>query len=241
MTQPAILLTRPEEGAAWFAQALRARLGPGVVILSSPVLGIVPTGIVPDMTGDPLPVFTSRHGVDHCGLAGRGPCYAVGAATGQAAAAAGFVPRCAEGDVDTLLARILDDAPDCPLIHLRGDPAAGDLVARLRAAGFEARDCIVYRQAPRALSAEALALLDGDRPVILPLFSPQTAAQITRMHRGRAPLTVVAISENTAQAAHGLGAARVIVAAHPSMAAMGNAVCDLFDAGDVLETGEGAA
>lgn len=240
MTQPAILLTRPGDGAGRFADALRARLGAGVVIVTSPVLEIVPTGAMPQMADGALPVFTSRQGVAHCGLTGSGPCYTVGDATARAAEAAGFTAISADGDVEALLARILADAPDRPLIHLRGEPASGDLVGRLRRAGLPARDCVVYRQAARALSAQALALLDGEKPVVLPLFSPQSAAQFSHAHRGRAPLLVVAISDKTAEAASNLVADRVIVAAKPDMDAMRDAVIGLFDAGELLETGESA-
>lgn len=239
MTLPAILLTRPADGADRFAAALRDRLGDRITIVSAPVLDIVGTGAVPALSDDPVPVFTSRHGVAH-GPKGKGLCYAVGDATARAASRAGYGAVSAAGDVEALFQRILTDAPARPLLHLRGDPSTGDLAARLRAAGLTARDCIVYRQAPRPLTAQARALLDRESAVILPLFSPRSAAQFATEPRGLAPLRVAAISDRVAEAAQPMGPERLIVAARPDMPAMVDAVLGLFDASELLEARPGA-
>lgn len=240
MSQPAILLTRPEEGARRFAARLRAAIGDAAEIIISPVLELVPTGARPDMAGDPVPVFSSRHGVAFCGLTGPGRCFTVGAATAEAARDAGFAPLSADADVEALLALILSDPPARPLIHLRGSPSAGDLVARLNAAGLSARDCVVYRQAPRPLTGAACALVQGDRPVIVPLFSPASAAclvdQLRQLPGPLAPLRLIAISQNAADAAAALASGRITVAARPDMPSMLACVQAQFAATVTLET-----
>lgn len=80
---------------------------------------------------------------------------------------------------------------------------------------------VVYDQTAVPPSAEALGVLAGSAPVILPLFSPRSARLAAAAAAGaRAPLLPVAIS---AAAAHAWGAARAEptrLALRPDAAAM---------------------
>ncbi|SEQ86074.1 uroporphyrinogen-III synthase [Thalassovita taeanensis] len=227
-----ILLTRPEEDAARFAEAVRARLGAGVRIILSPVMRIVQGGDVPD--AERL-IFTSRHAVTAAGP-GRGRrCYAVGEATGRAAQAAGFDVISAGGDAEALIRRILADGEVGPLLHLRGEHALGEIAGRLTAAGCETHEAVVYRQVETPLSEQAKMALKGENPVIVPLFSPRSARLFGAGHLGHAPVLVAAMSEQVAGALAGVPLAGLEVARTPDAEAMLDAVERLMAAATRLE------
>lgn len=86
-------------------------------------------------------------------------------------------------------------------MHLHGEHTRGDVAARLRAAGLAVEARMVYRQVELPLSDTAHALLQGEAPVILPLFSPRSARLLAgQIEPPRAPCRIVAISTATAQA-----------------------------------------
>lgn len=236
---PAILLTRPADAAARFAEKLRARLG-DVPIVISPLLRI-------EWRQAPLPggtpIFTSPNGVEgflRAGGVARGACWCVGEATARAARAAGFAARASGGDAAALTADILASGETGPFAHLRGVHIAADLAATLRESGCVVEEAVVYDQIAQNLSDEALALLNGGNPVVLPLFSPRTAGQFAREHRGAAPLFVATMSAAVSKALGPFEPVRICQAARPDAAAMADAAERLFAAALHLE-GEGAA
>lgn len=234
---PAILLTRPTEGAARFADALRARLE-SVSIVTSPVLRIEGTDARPDLSDDPVLVFTSVNGVEHGGLSGASrKALCVGDATARAARDAGFDSISAGGDLRDLVAMIAADPPRKPVLHLRGAHASGDLMTDLAALGVQARETVVYQQSTQPLSVRALAVLDGKTTVIVPLFSPRSARALADQHRGQAPLDIVAISDAAAQAAAELPRRNLTVAAEPTAQAMIDAICRRYTIYQSLEGG----
>ncbi|MDQ2090349.1 uroporphyrinogen-III synthase [Marimonas arenosa] len=231
---PAILLTRPAPAAAQFAATLRARLG-DVVIVVSPLLDIAWT---PAPVVDGVPVFTSRHGVEgflRAGGRAAGACWCVGEATASAAARSGFTPRSAQGDAAALVAAILASGDPGPFLHVRGAHTRGDVAARLRDAGRAVQEAVVYDQIAQDLNVEARQLLESENPVIVPLFSPRTAAQFADSHHGMAPLFVAAMSDAVRDALGVLPTVRVVVARRPDINAMTDAVEGLFDAALQLE------
>lgn len=92
-------------------------------------------------------------------------------------------------------------------------------------------DVVVYAQEQQTLTAEAQAVLQGHIPVLVPLFSPRSAAifaaELARI-RGHSPLFVAAMSDEVARALH-IKAARISVAGTPDAAAMLNCVMLLFE------------
>ena len=123
--------------------------------------------------------------------------------------------------------------PATPLLHLRGAHAVTDLAGRLTAEGLACDEAVVYAQRERPPTPEALAVLAGNVPVLVPLFSPRSArlaAQAVRAARRDgpgAPLHAVAISEAAArQWRTGCAGddARVIVAASPDARGMTEAL-----------------
>ena len=244
-TMPVILLTRPAPGAQETADALRARLG-AVDIVFSPLLRI---GWVPARLSNrtATPIFTSRNGVAGFLASGgiaRGPCWCVGEATAETAQGAGFTPRAAEGDAESLIAMMLESGDKGPFQHYRGAHARGNVADRLSAAGHPTSAEVVYSQDTCELTDEASALLEGEAPVIVPLFSPRTAAQFasayTGIHAASAPVFAAVMSVAVGDELEQLPLAQVETAVRPDAAAMLDATERLFTASLRLEGGSGA-
>ena len=216
MTRPVILLTRPEASSRRMAAILAARFGDRVDLCLSPLMNIVLDARLPYLDGIRTLIFTSANGVAAY-MAAQGPktlpCYTVGDATAHAAQEAGLRATSAGGDAEALIARIIADHAPGPMLHLRGAHARGDIAERLSAQGCPVSQAIVYHQYAQPLSDHAASLLQGDRPVILPLFSPRSATLLANATI-TAPVYVVAMSSNVADSVrfpveHG------VIAPHP--------------------------
>ncbi|CUH65051.1 uroporphyrinogen-III synthase [Thalassovita gelatinovora] len=229
-----LLLTRPLASSQRFAAQLRERLGDLPVVIS-PVLRIDPISPGPDLIDAQTLIFTSQNALGAV-PAGQGRrCYVVGPATAVAARAKGFEVIAEERDAETLFQRILADAPQEPLLHLRGRHARGHLADRLTAAGIATRARVVYEQLETALSEDAKTLLAGDQAVIVPLFSPRSAKLFSAQHVGNAPLLIAALSEAVVAALGELPVFQVDHALSPDSGAMIDTIEGLIDAGRALE------
>ncbi|SMO98750.1 uroporphyrinogen-III synthase [Thalassovita litoralis] len=231
--RPSILLTRPKDGAERFAAQLRARVGGNLRIVSSPLLDIVPIGTAPDISAYRGLILTSVNAVPF-GAPGV-KCYTVGDATADAARRAGMEPISAGADAQVLIRRILADAPKGPLLHLRGEHARGQIAQTLTAAGIPTDERVVYAQMGVPLSDAAQTLLNGDLPVIVPLFSPRTAGLFAKQYTGVAPVWAVAISDAAAQELRNSPIARIFVANAPNAQAMLELIEGLIDADTCIE------
>ncbi|MFN4157230.1 MAG: uroporphyrinogen-III synthase [Gemmobacter sp.] len=218
--RPPVLLTRPAAQSARFASQMQARFGPLEVVIS-PLMA--PVFLRPDLPAGPFDavIFTSETGVAAARAAGwalPGLAVCVGDRTAAAATEAGFAARSAGGDAEALVAMLRAGSGAGRLLHLRAAEARGDVAARLTAAGFPTDEAAVYDQRPAPLSEAARALLAGDRAVVVPLFSPRSAALLAVAARGcPAPLWVAAFSPAVAA---GIAAARMVVAARPEAIAL---------------------
>lgn len=191
-----LLLTRPEMQSRAFLAALAARgLKPRVVV--SPAIRIVPREISLPKGGEII--LTSQNAVAAL-PPGQWRAWCVGERTADAAREAGLEAISADGDVEDLYALLAGQA-DAPLIHVRGAHAAGNLVPRLRSVGLRAEEVVAYDQVACPLNDDARALLAGAETVVLPLYSPRSAA-IVGAHDGpwNAPIRAIAISHAAAAA-----------------------------------------
>lgn len=212
---PTVLLTRPRAASERLAAQISAQvvISPLMEVIwrSVPVLGEAPDAVV----------FTSQNGVEGFvrNADWRGVAYCVGDRTAQAAQAAGFQAVSAGGDLSDLKAMLAARAKGARLIHARGLHVAGDL-------GDIASPLITYEQRPLALSLEARKVLSGMNKVVVPLFSPRSAALFVQEFSriGHAPLVVVAISKSVAKACSDAGLEVAFVASSPDGAAMINAI-----------------
>jgi uroporphyrinogen-III synthase len=218
-SRPVLLLTRPAEASARFAAQVQQRV-PGVRVVISPLMA--PAFLAPGLPdGWDGVLFTSETGV--AGLTRltdrRGPAVCVGARTADAAQAAGWQAQALGGDAEGMVAGLMAAPLQGHWLHARGADAAGDLAARLRAAGMAVTEAIVYDQRPQPLSAQAHAVLAGPGPVWLAVFSPRSARLfVAEAGDIAAPVQAVAISP--AAAAVLTGVCPVVVAARPDAAAM---------------------
>lgn len=179
-----VLITRPEPQASRFCAALQNRYGALVQPILTPLLR--PAFKNPVLPKGPFGsvVFTSetavRAAVALTDAVVPKRAYCVGDHTAQVATELGFQAHSAAGDAENLL-KLLSDRPEhSPFLHLRGREARGDLADRLAAAGVPAVSAVVYAQETLPLSAQAIKALQGDEPVIVPLFSPRSAEQFYR-------------------------------------------------------------
>jgi uroporphyrinogen-III synthase len=182
-----VWITRAQPGADVTAERVRA-LGHDAVVAPLLAVRVVPDVAV-DLSGVAALAFTSANGVrafaDVCGERGL-KVFAVGAATAQAARAAGFKSvLSADGDVDALAEGIAARRGELrgAVLHPGAAEPAGDLAGALEKHGVEARRLVLYETAPvpiEALDVEAL----GRSDTVL-LHSPrasQVLAKILRAH-----------------------------------------------------------
>ena len=229
-SQPTLLLTRPAKDNPRVLQALRdAGLPNGIRVVMSPVLEIAHVSIDVDISGSESLIFTSRNGVQALSAANSGiirPCHVVGARTGAAATEAGHLVLGVYPDAAALLDHLLQTPPPTPVYHIRGTFARGDIAKTLKSHGIDAFEVIAYEQTPLPLNAEARALMSGDQPVIIPLFSPRSAAQLSQDWSGVAPIHGVALSPAVALAAKNLEWVTLNTTSSPDLKAMVTSVID---------------
>lgn len=225
----AILITRPKAEGDTFAAALNARFGLKVRPVVSPLLA--PRNLTPDLPPGEFAavVFTSAQAVEAARpFMSQLPdlAWCVGRKTAQAATAAGFRARSADGNAEALVQALAMDPPDGSILYLRGVDTSCNLLERLDDYCISADEAVLYLQEPQALTAEALALLKQPADVIVPLFSARSA----RLFRAalpddtRARLHIAAMSRAIAGELEDLPHANLTVANHPDADAMMDAV-----------------
>jgi uroporphyrinogen-III synthase len=169
-------------------------------------------------------VFTSAEGAQHfaAGDPRRDlPAWCVGAHTAAVARGLGFDAADAGADADALVAALAARPPAAPLLHARGVHSRGDVAARLSAAGLPTAEVVVYDQRSLPLSPAARAAAASSAPLVVPLFSPRTAALAALVLRdAAAPVRAAAISPAAAAAWARAGGRPAAVAARPDAATM---------------------
>lgn len=197
---PWLILTRPEAQARGFLAALDHD-GPLVI---SPVMKIVATGPVPDLSAYAGLILTSANAAGLVpGLAGR-TVHCVGARTAETVRAAGAEIGRVAHDADDLVAQLVARPGTAgPLLHLHGQHSRGAIADRLNSAGIETDEAVIYDQSPLPLSPEAVALIEGEEPVVLPVFSPRSARLLRAAVSRVGPRVVVVAISPAAGAAWG--------------------------------------
>ena len=228
MVKPSVIVTHAEPGASETLAALEAE---GYAGIASPALVLQALdSIVPDLAGIENLVFTSANGVRYfidaiggmtesaAGLT----AWCVGPATMAAAELAGFQKRVAgEGNAEELADLIIRKSGDAArgFLHVANSAAAGNLVARLKAAGLPARFLALYEAVPASgLTPEAhSALQDGAISFVL-IHSAKGADGFRKMAAGvsLASSVIVAISEAAAAPFAATDARAIFHAARPN-------------------------
>lgn len=225
MLPPCVLLTRPAAQSVALAGVFDSER-----VIVSPLLEIAEIGDVPELGGFGGLIFSSPNGV--AALARRTgardlPVWTVGETTRDTARAEGWSAEMAGLTADELVARLLaSGGPGAtPLLHIRGHHASRPIAALLSAGGLPCTEAVLYDQRSMSLTAEARMALQGNAPVICPLYSPRTAhlfaAQVTE---AIAPLHLVAMSDTVAEALGKVTYKSLNVAGAPTGAAMRDSV-----------------
>jgi uroporphyrinogen-III synthase len=226
-----ILITRPEEDAAAFAEVL-AGLGHQVVL--EPLLTIKPReGAALNTAGVQALLFTSANGVRAAArLTGDRTVQAlcVGDTTARAARDAGFINvASASGDVHALasLATSVCKPTAGALLHVAGTRSAGDLGGSLAAAGFAVNRAVLYEATPAERLSDAARDAVTHRKIdAVALFSPRTARTFARIVRREeladlfADVDMLCLSAAVADALESLPRRRTLVAAEPTQDAL---------------------
>lgn len=192
---PTILLTRPLAQSQRFAAALADVISVPVVI--SPLMAT-------EFLSPALPhhaysavLLTSETGAIAAGrlrdhLPKRAWC--VGDRTAQVATEAGFDALSAKGDAGALAQMVWQSNETGRLLHLRGENVTGDLAGTVTKGGIVTDHMIVYRQVAQPLTAQAIGLLMGAGPVVVPLFSVRSAQIFAQAAQSFGPVWVAAMA-----------------------------------------------
>lgn len=230
-----VLVTRPREDGEKLADVLGTR---GIEVLLEPLLCVeYLEGPGLDLDGVQALVVTSANGLrafarrdSRRGL----PVYAVGDASAQAAAQAGFSRIIsAAGDIEALARLICEriDPAKGALLHASGTVVAGDLGSALATAGLTYRRQVLYRanQAKSLSAAVVRALRAGVVDGVL-FFSPKTATIFVILIRkadleyGCGEMTAFCLSPAVAETARTLTWLHLLVASRPDQDAMVEAI-----------------
>ncbi len=222
---PAVLITRSEPGASATARRLEEA---GFTPILTPMLHIAPRPPPKSLKGVQALLVTSVNGALRLVEAPQPlpRILAVGGATADAARAAGAAEvLSAEGDVAALIAlarRVLDPAAG-PVAHWRGGDVAGDVAGALRAAGFTAREHVVYAAvAHRAVSPAARLALEQGEAAAVTFHSARGARAFlaavaeARLSGALSGLVAASLSPQAGAPAAAAGFAALVSAAQPN-------------------------
>lgn len=226
--RPILIVTRPKPLADEFAETLHDA---DVELVVSPMLDLRATGDVGCLPPDLPLIFSSRTALmiadAQAELSGHS-AYVVGDRTGAEAARLGVELLGQAETAEELSKKILADQPQ-KLLHLGGDKTAWPLAETLISNGIETEYRVIYHQVALTLSEQAHACFRGERPVLLPLFSPRSAAillkEVEQIH-GSAPLHLIAISAAALAPWDDIGCASKVIAERPNAIEMRQKILD---------------
>ena len=216
--KPVLLMTRPRAASERFAADLPEPLRKNLEVVIAPLAEIVPCVDHVDLAAGESVIFTSSNAVATARLLGANggrPAFSVGRATTEAAHAAGWQAVFVGETADDLVRKLSVQKPDRPLMHLRGVHARGNIAARLREVGWEMHEQAIYDQVLQPLSPEGQQAIEGQAPVIAPLFSPRMARHFARLTSTAGTIHVAAMSPAVAAELMDKGFASVIVSERP--------------------------
>lgn len=196
---PDLVLTRSQGQSLRLLGECEAALGHKISTIISPMIKIIPVRATLDLSLYKGLILTSENGVLNAPELGNNRVYCVGKRTKEAAEKAGAKVLWVAKTSAELQARISIEKPAGPLVHLRGRHVIEDM----NIPGIETDSVIVYDQIALPVSQELHNAICGDKPAILPLYSPRSALLLGRgvEELGR-NLHVVAISDAVARVWH---------------------------------------
>ena len=215
-----LLLTRPAGGNARLWAGIDPQIQPYLIAVETPLVAIDPVQATLPTEGNVI--FTSSHAVA-LAPAGQGRrAYCVGHRTTQVASQAGWAATCAGETADNLVATLIEQGTQGPLLHIGGVHTRGDVAQRLTQAGIITDHIAVYIQRNLPLTDRAIEHLRQDTPVIIPLFSPRAAAhfQASLYQPPQPPCHIVALSQAVADEIQGSPNVTLHISASPNLASI---------------------
>ncbi len=225
----ALLLTRPQPAAQRFLDLFTDAEHLGWQVMQSPLLEIVPQPMRQDPASVAGVIFTSSNAVEIASreTKARGHAFCVGRRTTDLAVQLGWQARCLGQTAEELVEAVHATPVAGALLHLHGEHTRGRVAARLRDAGQDCLEEVIYKQRLLSLSKQARNALGAEEPVIVPLFSPRTAQHFADQVTAAQNLHLVAISRAVAEPLTALRAEDLLVAKKPDAAAMAGLVRDV--------------
>lgn len=165
-------------------------------------------------------IFSSARAVEAAGPSEGRRAWCVGDATAVQAQAAGFHAASAGGNVEDLVRMILSSAPAARLMHFRAKVSRGNVRDRLVAEGLQCGEAVVYGKVAQPPSKALLEVTQGERAIILPLFSPETASIVAKWGLSLKRAIVIAMSPAIAKELSDVEVADMQIALTPDMDAM---------------------
>ncbi|MFD2741540.1 uroporphyrinogen-III synthase [Sulfitobacter aestuarii] len=224
MTKPILLLTRPEQSARRFAAQLSELARARTRLLMSPLMRIEPLSPRYDLGPYAGVVFTSANGVVNAPPGEGRPAYCVGPYTAEVANGRGWRAQMCGLEANEMVARLGAEPVAGPLAHLAGAHRRGEVAQRLSALGMHTDVIETYDQRLLNLSDEAQSSLGGTELVLVPLFSPRSAAHFAAQTEDRDNISVIALSKPVAEALDGRFQQGLGIADEPTGASMVEAV-----------------
>ncbi len=226
---PVLLMTRPETASRRFLDLLPAELLQHLRVIEAPLMQITPLSGPLKLSRVATVIFTSGEGVRVASdkTTVRLPARCVGERTTAAANAAGWQASCAGETAEDLVACLIAEPPQGSLLHLHGEHTRGDVVGRLVKAGLPCTGQMIYRQVLLPLTDEAKQVLRAQAPLLVPLFSPRTAAHFASLCPNAAHLTLIAMSEAVVEALPRLHCEALHVSKAPTASAMAEMLRDV--------------
>lgn len=215
-----IILTRPDGMNADFMAQIPAATANLLTPIESPLLRIEAVDASFEMLPSEIAIFTSSNGVRFAPSAKGRSALCVGMRTTQNAIDAGWDAACAGQTAAELIAFCKTHPPQGSLVHLSGVHVRGDIVQHLCELGLQARRLPLYDQVLLPISPEASAVLKQDNLVIVPLFSPRTAAHFAASCPPDSKVKLVTLSDAVTSAVRDNGNFDVITAAFPTTHAL---------------------
>jgi uroporphyrinogen-III synthase len=216
MDKRVLLLTRPRDSAERFAARLSQLALQDVSLCYSPLLEIVSTGEAPNISQFDGVIFTSARAIECAPVLSRGVAFCVGEQTARTATGAGWQVKLVAQTADELVTAIRKAGVKGRFVHLAGAHRRGQIAARLTRSGMQVDVITLYEQHLRPLSDAAREVLAGEVPVIVPLFSPRTAAQFGDQAQDLTRVSVAAISPAVAEAIQGKSPKALHIAEAPT-------------------------
>lgn len=193
-----VILTRPQGANTAFAAIIAPDVRARLHCIHSPLLDIVPIDTKIDFASADCAVFTSMNGVKFAPHGDHRRAFCVGQKTTQAALASGWDAIFAGATVAELKKFVLTKPPWGQIHHYSGVHTRGNVAGDLSHGGLNILNVALYDQRLLPLSTDALEVLNGTKPVLVPLFSPRTAVHFANAAPSLSNVHIVAMSDAVA-------------------------------------------